>query len=237
MGSGEPGLSPARELPASAVTARGPLAGDGRGHDVRARDLLSGDVEQVAPLLLGARLSHAGVVVRVTEVEAYAGEDDPGSHAVRGRTPRTQVMFGSPGVAYVYFSYGMHWCLNVVAGPHGRASAVLLRAGEVVEGLDAARSRRPGSRDRDLCRGPARLTKALGVDGTLGGVDLLDPASPLRLVPQVPPPAWSTGPRVGVGGAGAPTPWRFWTDGDPTVSAYRAAVVRRRPTTAGGSPS
>ena len=200
-----------------------------------AHDVLAGDVEQVAPLLLGARLSHDGVVVRLTEVEAYGGAADPGSHAFRGRTPRTQVMFGPPGVAYVYFSYGMHWCLNVVAGPDGHASAVLLRAGEVVEGLDAARERRPGARDRDLCRGPARLTKALGVDGALGGTDLLDPASPLRLVLQEPVQDWSNGPRVGVSGAGAPTPWRSWIAGDATVSPYRPGVVRRRPVPAGDS--
>ncbi|MCW2778775.1 MAG: DNA-3-methyladenine glycosylase [Frankiales bacterium] len=199
------------------------------------RALLEGPVDQVAPLLLGAHLVSGDVVVRLTEVEAYAGEADPGSHAFRGPTPRTEVMFGRPGVAYVYFSYGMHWCLNVVTAPEGTASAVLVRAGEVVGGLDVARSRRPGARDRDLCRGPARLTRALGVDGDLGGTDLLDPASPFRLVLREPPSSWSSGPRVGVAGAGAPTPWRFWLDGDPTVSPYRAAVRRTRSTPAGGS--
>lgn len=170
------------------------------------------------------------VAVRLTEVEAYAGEADPGSHAFRGRTPRTEVMFGRAGVAYVYFSYGMHWCMNVVTGSEGTASAVLLRAGEVVEGLDLARERRPGAADRDLARGPARLCKALGVDGALGGTDLLHPASPLRLLPGRPvePARVRTGPRVGVAGLGAPTPWRYWLDGEPTVSPYRPAVVRRR---------
>jgi DNA-3-methyladenine glycosylase len=184
----------------------------------------------VAPSLLGALLVAGGVALRLTEVEAYAGEVDPGSHAFRGRTPRTEVMFGRAGIAYVYFSYGMHWCMNVVTGTEGTASAVLLRAGEVVEGLEVARSRRPGARDRDLARGPARLCKALGVDGSLGGTDLLDPSSPLRLVPGEPvdPAAVRTGPRVGVAGPGAPTPWRFWLDGDPTVSVYRPAVARRR---------
>lgn len=192
---------------------------------------LTGPVEQVAPSLLGALLVHHDVVLRLTEVEAYAGESDPGSHAFRGRTPRTEVMFGRAGIAYVYFSYGMHWCMNVVAGPDGTASAVLLRAGEVVEGLQLARSRRGGSSDRDLARGPARLTKALGVDGALGGTDLRDPVSPLRLLPPtapVDPARVSTGPRVGVAGAGAPTPWRFWLAGEPTVSPYRPAVTRRR---------
>jgi DNA-3-methyladenine glycosylase len=193
---------------------------------------LTGPVEQVAPALLGARVVHGDVVLRLSEVEAYAGEADPGSHAFRGRTPRTEVMFGRAGVAYVYFTYGMHWCMNVVTGTEGTASAVLLRAGEVVDGLDEARSRRPGARDRDLARGPARLTKALGVDGASGGTDLLDPRSPLRLEAGEPvdPARVLVGPRVGVAGLGAPTPWRFWIDGDPTVSPYRAAVARRRRT-------
>ena len=201
------------------------------------RTHLLAPVHQVAPALLGARVSAHGVTVRVTEVEAYAGQgEDPGSHAHRGRTPRTIVMFGPPGHAYVYFTYGLHWCLNVVTGPDGAASAVLLRAGEVVEGLDTARSRRPGAVDRDLCRGPARLTRALGVTGEQHGLDLLDEASPLRLhLPEagaagvVQAAEVVTGPRTGVSGAGAPTPWRFWLDGDPSVSPYRAAVPRRRP--------
>ena len=194
-----------------------------------ARELLSGPVPGVAPLLLGARLRAGGVTVRLTEVEAYAGEQDPGSHAFRGRTPRTQVMFGPAGFAYVYFSYGMHWCLNVVAGEDGAASAVLLRAGAVVDGLEHALARRPGVRERDLCRGPARLTRTLGITGELDGADLLDPASALRLeLPAAAPPDVRTGPRVGVSGDGAAFPWRFWVD-DPSVSAYRAAAPRRRP--------
>lgn len=170
--------------------------------------------------------------MRLTEVEAYAGlGEDPGSHAHRGRTPRTEVMFGPAGRAYVYFTYGMHWCLNVVTGPEGRASAVLLRAGEVVGGLETARARRPGVRDRDLCRGPARLTRTLAVTGEHGGLDLLDPSSPVRLQAGRPVDMSSvrTGPRVGVAGAGAATPWRSWLDGEPTVSAYRPAAPRRRP--------
>ena len=194
------------------------------------RQVLSRPVLQVAPGLLGAHLSAGGVTVRLTEVEAYAGEDDPGSHAFRGRTPRTQVMFGPAGHAYVYFTYGMHWCANVVTGPDGAASAVLLRAGEVVDGLDAALARRPGVPERDLCRGPARLCRALGITGERTGVDLLDPASPVRLLPGAPvdPSLVRTGPRVGVAGDGAAAPWRFWVDGEPTVSPYRAAVRRAR---------
>ena len=194
------------------------------------RAALTRPVVDVAPLLLGARLRAGGVTVRLTEVEAYAGEADPGSHAYRGRTPRTAVMFGPAGHAYVYFTYGMHWCLNVVTGEDGVASAVLLRAGEVVDGHELARERRPGSSDRDLCRGPARLTRALGITGALDGTDLLAAGAPVQLLGGEPAPAAAvrTGPRVGVAGAGAPTPWRFWLDGEPTVSPYRPAVPRRR---------
>ena len=135
-------------------------------------DLLGGAVHEVAPLLLGSVLSHAGVSVRLTEVEAYGGADDPGSHAFRGRTRRNAVMFGPPGHLYVYFTYGMHHCANVVCGPDGEASAVLLRAGEVVSGHDVARDRRPGSSDRDLARGPARLCRALAIDLSVDGSSL-----------------------------------------------------------------
>jgi len=149
---------------------------------VRRQDL--GDVStDVAARLLGARIVHesaAGrVAVRLTEVEAYTGPTDPGSHAYRGRTPRTEVMFGPAGHLYVYFTYGMHWCANVVCGPPGAASAVLLRAGEVVAGLETARSRRPGVIDRDLARGPARLTMTLALTRDQNGLDTLATDSPL----------------------------------------------------------
>jgi DNA-3-methyladenine glycosylase len=203
------------------------------------RALLARPVLEVAPALLGARLRAGGVTVRLTEVEAYAGQDDPGSHAYRGPTPRTAVMFGPAGHAYVYFTYGMHWCVNVVTGADGVASAVLLRAGEVVDGLETARARRPGVRDRDLCRGPARLTRTLGLAGDRTGADLLDPRSPVRLLAGDPvdPAGVRTGPRVGVAGDGAPTPWRFWVDGEPTVSPYRPSTSRRRRPAASPSPS
>ncbi len=189
---------------------------------------LSGPVEQVAPQLLGSLVVARGVTVRLTEVEAYGGHGaDPGSHAHRGPTPRSAIMFGPPGRLYVYFTYGMHWCANVVTGPEGRAAAVLLRAGEVVDGLVRARSRRTGASDRDLCRGPARLAKALGVTGDDLGADVLDPDAPVRLLPGTPPTAFGAGPRVGVA-RGAETHWRFWVEGDPTVSAYRPAVRRVR---------
>ncbi|MEC9053092.1 MAG: DNA-3-methyladenine glycosylase [Actinomycetota bacterium] len=189
--------------------------------------LLAGEVLDVAPRLLGASLSHAGVTVRLTEVEAYAGADDPGSHAYRGPTLRTQVMFGPPGRLYAYFSYGMHVCANVVTGPEGIASAVLLRAGEVVDGIDLARERRATTRERDLARGPANLCRALGIGLDLDGTDLS--LGPARLVPAAAaaPEQVSTGPRVGLRGA-PDRPWRFWLTGEPTVSAYRPAAKRRR---------
>ena len=139
-------------------------------------------------------------------------------------------MFGPAGRAYVYFTYGMHWCVNVVTGVAGAASAVLLRAGEVVDGLDVALERRPGVRYRDLCRGPARLCRTLGISGAHLGVDLLDASSQVRLLPGAPVDAARvrTGPRVGVAGDGAAAPWRFWVEGEPTVSPYRAAVRRTR---------
>jgi DNA-3-methyladenine glycosylase len=172
------------------------------------------------------------VAVRLTEVEAYHGVDDPGSHAYRGRTPRTEVMFGPAGHLYVYFSYGMHWCVNVVTGADGSASAVLLRAGEVVEGLELARQRRPAARaDRDLARGPARLASALGIDKALDGAPVTVP--PLRMsLARRPVPALllRTGPRVGVSGAGGDAgtfPWRFWAAGEATVSTYRPAIRAR----------
>ena len=185
--------------------------------------------DQVAPDLLGCLVVGHGVTVRLTEVEAYAGEGvDPASHAHRGPTPRNQLMFGPPGRLYVYFTYGMHGCANVVTGPEGRASAVLLRAGEVVAGHELARSRRTGSSDRDLCRGPARLAKALALDGDSLGVDLLDPDSPVRLLPRRGRrPVVASGPRVGIT-VGTETPWRFWVEGDPTVSAFRPGVRRVR---------
>jgi DNA-3-methyladenine glycosylase len=188
---------------------------------------LTGDVLEVAPRLLGAVLRHGDVAVRITEVEAYDGTGDPGSHAANGRTNRNQVMFGPPGRLYVYFTYGMHHCCNVVVGPEGVASAVLLRAGEVVDGIETARRRR-GSADRDLARGPARLCQALGIDLSHDGTDLTD--GTLSLTPTGAPASHvSTGPRVGLRQA-ADRPWRFWLTGEPTVSTYRpASPLRPRP--------
>ena len=201
---------------------------------------LAGPVLDVAPRLLGAHVTTVlpdGVVtVRLTEVEAYDGENDPGSHAYRGRSARNAVMFGPAGYLYVYRHLGLHVCANVVTGVDGSASAVLLRGGEVVEGVDLARARRRRRgvvrADVDLARGPARLADALGIDLSLYGVDLLDEAGPVRLVPSAQSLEHVTGPRVGVSGAGGDAvahPWRFWLPDEPTVSAYRAAARRDRP--------
>lgn len=181
---------------------------------------LSRPAEEVAPDLLGCRLVRAGVTVRLTEVEAYAGESDPASHAFRGRTPRTAVMFGPAGVFYVYLVYGMHWCANLVTGPDGTASAVLLRAGAVEDGAELARARSPGRTDAHLARGPAGLARVLGLRREQSGETAV-------LLPRTGVPPTSTGPRVGVR-AGAETPWRFHVTGDPSVSAFRAAAPRRR---------
>jgi DNA-3-methyladenine glycosylase len=194
-------------------------------------------VLQVAPELLGCTLSHAGVTVRLTEVEAYDGSNDPGSHAFRGPTPRTRVMFGEPGVLYVYFTYGMHWCANLVCGCAGAASAVLMRAGEVVAGLQVARNRRAGVSDADLARGPARLAMTLALAGEHNGIDTVAAGSPVVVrgarggpLPGSCGDVVATGPRVGVsgpGGDGAAFPWRFWLEGEASVSVYRPAAARR----------
>jgi len=192
------------------------------------RTLLERPVLEVAPLLLGATLRNGKVACRLTEVEAYDGPNDPGSHAYRGPTPRNSVMFGPAGHLYVYFTYGMHWCANVVCGLQGSASAVLLRAAEIVDGIDAARSRRPAARaDRDLARGPARLCQALGIGREHNGHDLT--TDPLTLEPSRACRDVRTGPRVGLRDA-ADRPWRFYLPDEPSVSAYRpAARLRGRP--------
>lgn len=186
--------------------------------------VLSGPVLDAAPRLLGAVLRHEGVAVRLTEVEAYDGANDPGSHAFRGPTRRNEVMFGPAGRLYTYFTYGMHHCANVVCGPEGQASAVLLRAGEVIDGHALARERRRGAPDRDLARGPARLCSALGLDLAHNGLDLTSGA--LVLAPPVDPDSVATGPRVGLRQA-PDRPWRFWLADEPTVSRYVAAKPLR----------
>ncbi len=192
--------------------------------------MLAGSSVEIAPHLLGALVHGRGVTVRLTEIEAYRGETDPGSHAFRGPTPRTRIMFERPGTLYVYFSYGMHVCANIVTSPVGEASAILLRAGEVIDGLEAARARRLTSKtDADLARGPARLCVALGITLADDGNDLQ--SGPIRLeLPDAaaPPVAYAQGPRTGVSGAGGSEeyPWRFWIPGDPTVSPYKKSPPR-----------
>ncbi|MFI6420383.1 DNA-3-methyladenine glycosylase [Streptomyces sp. NPDC050842] len=193
-------------------------------------------VLEVAPDLLGRTLvrnsAEGRIELRLTEVEAYAGAIDPGSHAFRGRTARNAVMFGPPGHAYVYFTYGMWHCLNLVCGPEGEASGVLLRAGEILTGAEQARARRRSARrDTELAKGPARLATALDIALSLNGTDTCaGPEAPLSLLTGTPPTpdALSSGPRTGVGGDGAPHPWRFWITDDPTVSPYRAHTPRKR---------
>jgi DNA-3-methyladenine glycosylase len=252
------------------------------------RDFFARPSVEVAPDLLGCVLEHETadglVAVRLTEVEAYAGASDPASHAYRGKTRRNAVMFGPPGHAYVYFTYGMHFCVNLVClgekGPASKvgASAVLLRAGAIVAGEELARARRTRGRapspaspspaspspaspspaspspaspggtspsgtspviSRDLARGPARLCLALGIDRALDGADACVPSSPLRVGTGAGTPPRSvkiaSGPRVGVSSA-AEIPWRFWLEGDPTVSAYRAHVPRLRRVPGGAPP-
>ncbi|WP_435735718.1 DNA-3-methyladenine glycosylase [Cellulosimicrobium sp. PMB13] len=212
----------------------GPWDAPGRGWYAR-------DVHDVARDLLGALLTRRSadgdVTLRMTEVEAYDGERDPGSHAFRGRTDRNRAMFGEPGRLYVYRHLGLHHCVNVVTGPVGRASAVLLRAGEVVEGAELARARRVAvgrcDSDRQIARGPARLAVALDLDLRHYGAELTDPAGDLVVhrPGRALRPAIATGPRVGVsgeGGDGTLYPWRYWLAGDATVSAFRRVSARAR---------
>lgn len=186
---------------------------------------------EAAPLLLGAVFRSGEVAIRITEVEAYLGEgQDAGSHAFRGRTARNASMWLGPGTIYVYLSYGIHRCLNLVCGPEGSISAVLLRAGEVVDGLDVARARRPtAKRDAELARGPGRLGTALGISLTDDGSSVTTPPFSLAF-PEQKATRITTSPRVGVSGiAGTDAyPWRYFLEGEPSVSPYRSAVVRRR---------
>lgn len=177
---------------------------------------------QVAPDLLGCVLQVGEVGVRIVEVEAYEGTDDPASHAWRGESPRNAVMFGPPGRLYVYTMHG-HTCANIVCGPEGVASAVLLRAGEVVSGLQLARERRPGVADARLARGPGNLCRALGITTADAGQSLGGPR--LTLLPGATPDAVASGPRVNVSRA-HDVPWRFWDAASASVSAFRPSVRR-----------
>lgn len=202
------------------------------GRQFTRRELALDPVE-LSTLLLGAVIEATGpdgtVAVRLVEVEAYRGLDDPASHCYRGQTPRNAVMWGPAGHLYVYFVYGMHFCANVVGTEDGQPGAVLLRAGEVVSGADIAKVRRPSARGNgELAKGPAILTSVLGIDKAENGVDLTDPGSPVRLYTgeRAPESSIRSGPRVGVAMA-MDTPWRFWIDGSPAVSTYRRGGKRR----------
>jgi DNA-3-methyladenine glycosylase len=192
---------------------------------VRREDLERGPLA-VAPWLLNKVLAHGDRAGRIVEVEAYHGAKDAASHAYRGLTPRTAVMFGPAGYLYVYFTYGMHWCANVVCGPDGEAGAVLLRALEPLAGLDAIRAARPAARrDLDLCNGPAKLCQALGIAGPDNGTDLLAPPARrgapggVRLQDDgTPPPRRpGRGTRIGITVA-TDKRWRFWVPGNASVS-------------------
>lgn len=178
---------------------------------------------EVAPELLNKVLVAPGVRGRIVEVEAYMGSEDPGSHAYRGPTPRTEVMFGQAGRLYVYFTYGMHWCANVVCGDEGVATAVLLRAVTPLAGLDQMRERRPKARrDVDLTNGPAKLAAAFGLDGTHDGLDLQRNRFGVRIDDDgtTPPTVPDQGVRVGLT-RGADIPWRWAVPGAAEVSRPR----------------
>jgi DNA-3-methyladenine glycosylase len=189
------------------------------------RSFYARDALELAPALLNKLLVRrtAGgrrLVARIVEAEAYLGSDDPGSHAYRGMTPRIEVMFGPPGHLYVYFTYGMHWCANVVATKNGDAAAVLLRAAAPVEGIDVMRERRvKARRDRELLAGPARLCQAFAITGADNGNDLV--RGPIRILDDgvAPPAAPGVSVRVGLSvGRGDEHPWRFFVPGDPNLS-------------------
>ena len=180
-------------------------------------------LEVATELLNKVVVAPDGRAGRIVEVEAYRGADDPGSHGFRGRTKRTATMFGPPGHLYVYFTYGMHWCANVVAETDGVAAAVLLRALTPLEGLDAMyEARGPAARrDRDLCSGPAKLTQALGIDGDLDGADLVTADRGVTIVDDAepPPPSPAATTRIGLTN-GADLPWRFYVAGTPDISRH-----------------
>jgi DNA-3-methyladenine glycosylase len=220
--------------------ARAPAEGEiGAAAESFPRTVLTGDTLEAARALLGARLVRDPVdglerrVGRIVEVEAYIGPDDRASHARMGPTARNRVMFGPAGIAYVYLVYGMHHCLNVVTEREGTPAAILVRALEPVAGVDAMRATRGASSagrriaDARLAAGPGLAAAALGVDRTFTGMDLCDPASPLRLEPRAagePTPRILATPRIGIAFAGEPwvsLPWRLTIAGSPSVSGPR----------------
>ena len=186
------------------------------------RDFYARSALKVAPDLLNKLVVVGdGRAGRIVEVEAYRGVDDPGSHGFRGPTKRNATMFGPPGHLYVYFTYGMHWCANVVAETDGVAAAVLLRALTPLKGLEAMYAARgpAARRDRDLCSGPAKLTQALGIDGALDGADLVSGDRRVTIVDDGHPPplAPAVTTRIGLTN-GANLPWRVFIEGTPDIS-------------------
>ena len=202
--------------------------------------LFVGEPDEVARRLLGMILVRSdGRALRLVEVEAYGGRDDPASHAYRGRTPRNATMWGPPGRLYVYLSYGVHWCANVTCGTGSEAAAVLLRAGEAVAGVEAMRAARWRGQhrpsDRDLARGPGRLGQAMGIDASYDGADLRtgDRDITLQGTPGTCEPGIIDGPRIGVT-RGRDLPWRFAVAGSPALSTRppdpAGPRTRREPT-------
>ena len=187
---------------------------------VLARPFYARDPRLVAPELLNKVLVNDDRSGRIVEVEAYAGREDPGSHAFRGRNPRNATMFGPPGLLYVYLSYGIHWCANAVCGDEGLGVAVLLRALAPTEGVGAMRlARGPGVADRHLCAGPGRLCQALGITKAHDGADLVTgDRGPVIVDDGTPPPTEAANsPRIGLT-AGADRTWRWYVAGDPNLS-------------------
>jgi DNA-3-methyladenine glycosylase len=178
------------------------------------RDFFARSVHEVAPDLIGATLLMGGVGGRIVEVEAY-DQEDPASHGYRGRTPRNAVMFGPPGYAYVYRSYGIHWCLNFVCGEEGVADAVLVRALEPTDGIEEQRRRRGVEGLRSLCSGPGKLCQALGITGAHNGLGLDRP--PFELQARVEVPEIVTGPRIGITKA-TELSWRYMEAASPFLS-------------------
>jgi DNA-3-methyladenine glycosylase len=178
------------------------------------RDFFARSVHEVAPDLIGVTLLVDGVGGPIVELEAY-DQEDPASHAFRGRTVRNAAMFGPPGHAYVYRSYGVHWCLNLVCDEPGRAEAVLIRALQPVHGLDAMRARRGIEAERSLCSGPGRLCQALAVTGEHDGLPL--DAPPFELLAREGVPEIATGPRIGITRA-TELGWRYALAGSPFLS-------------------
>ena len=186
---------------------------------------LDGPVDLAARSLLGCLLVHECVTLRITEVEAYGGPGDSASHARHGRTVRNAPMWGPPGRAYLYLCYGMHWMLNVVTGPEGEASAVLIRSAEVLDGIEAALARRRTANvTPQLCAGPGKVAQALGLDKAFDGHDLLAPGG-LDLWPGTPPARILAGPRLGIAFATPDDqirPWRFADGGSHAVAQRKA---------------